>query len=306
MQARASRLESFENAKDCPFSLKRKTGLTVNKLVDAGFFYTGPSDTVECHLCHVKIDNWNMSAGSESTILNRHIQALTKTCPLVMLVKEGNEWIAQVKKGLRPFDAQAVDAPWSSKMEKARTSTFVNWPHSISPLQMSQAGFVYASDGKGDDKAECFYCHLALDGWEEDDDPRMEHMKRSPDCIFLDHSQLASLNSSASEKKKGKKKQVAVETAPTETENTEQEEPVVETTIQPISNPFQLSENGQLDLDSLRNYVQSQAMQLNKDQMDLDMTVESFLLQCIEEQKQNMLKHGQMMIEAFQSAISTK
>ena len=32
------------------------------------------------------------------------------------------------------------------------------------------------------DNVECFLCHKALDGWEEDDDPIAEHLTHSPDC----------------------------------------------------------------------------------------------------------------------------
>ena len=36
---------------------------------------------------------------------------------------------------------------------------------------MAKAGFVYTPQSAGDDTATCFYCELALSGWEEGDDP---------------------------------------------------------------------------------------------------------------------------------------
>lgn len=36
-----------------------------------------------------------------------------------------------------------------------------------------------------DDTAICFQCGLALDGWEEGDDPHHEHSRRRPDCPFV-------------------------------------------------------------------------------------------------------------------------
>lgn len=36
---------------------------------------------------------------------------------------------------------------------------------------MAKAGFVYTPQERGDDTATCFYCDLALSGWDEDDDP---------------------------------------------------------------------------------------------------------------------------------------
>ncbi|THG96500.1 hypothetical protein EW026_g5340 [Hermanssonia centrifuga] len=43
---------------------------------------------------------------------------------------------------------------------------------------MAKAGFVYTPQATGDDTASCFYCGVALSGWDEDDDPMEEHHKR--------------------------------------------------------------------------------------------------------------------------------
>ncbi len=39
-------------------------------------------------------------------------------------------------------------------------------------VKMADAGFVYAPDRESEDRAECTYCNLALDGWEKGDDPK--------------------------------------------------------------------------------------------------------------------------------------
>ena len=36
---------------------------------------------------------------------------------------------------------------------------------------MGKAGFVYTPEAEGDDTATCFYCNLALSGWDAEDDP---------------------------------------------------------------------------------------------------------------------------------------
>lgn len=56
---------------------------------------------------------------------------------------------------------------------------------------MSKAGFFFwpklvpGAKGSEDDTSVCFQCGLALDGWEEADDPREEHSKRRPECPFI-------------------------------------------------------------------------------------------------------------------------
>ncbi|KAI9811510.1 MAG: hypothetical protein M1832_000885 [Thelocarpon impressellum] len=48
--------------------------------------------------------------------------------------------------------------------------------------QLASAGFTYVPTGASPDNVECFLCHKALDGWEEQDDPIAEHLTHSPDC----------------------------------------------------------------------------------------------------------------------------
>lgn len=56
---------------------------------------------------------------------------------------------------------------------------------------MAQAGFFYwprstsHRAAERDDTSICFQCGLALDGWEEEDNPRQEHAKRRPECPFI-------------------------------------------------------------------------------------------------------------------------
>jgi hypothetical protein len=50
---------------------------------------------------------------------------------------------------------------------------------------MAKAGFSYFPTMEGEDMVECVHCGLALDGWEEDDDPLREHSKRAPKCLFF-------------------------------------------------------------------------------------------------------------------------
>lgn len=53
---------------------------------------------------------------------------------------------------------------------------------------MAIAGFFHLA-GNNDvdsDAAECFFCAKQLDGWEEDDDPWLEHKKHAKYCKFAE------------------------------------------------------------------------------------------------------------------------
>ncbi|CAL8319951.1 unnamed protein product [Merluccius merluccius] len=51
--------------------------------------------------------------------------------------------------------------------------------------QMASAGFVHCPSQNEPDIACCFYCLLELEEWEPHDNPRVEHIKRSPNCRFI-------------------------------------------------------------------------------------------------------------------------
>lgn len=57
------------------------------------------------------------------------------------------------------------------------------WPHATpTPEQLAQAGFYYAPTSDDADNVKCYLCSRALDGWDLDDNPDVEHLKHSPDC----------------------------------------------------------------------------------------------------------------------------
>ncbi|KAI9530760.1 hypothetical protein NQZ68_000251 [Dissostichus eleginoides] len=72
---------------------------------------------------------------------------------------------------------------------ESREQSYVDWPFRedcyCTPEKMAEAGFVHCPSENEPDVACCFFCLIELEGWEPDDDPLSEHLKRSPNCGFL-------------------------------------------------------------------------------------------------------------------------
>ncbi|XP_061842542.1 baculoviral IAP repeat-containing protein 5b [Nerophis lumbriciformis] len=70
-----------------------------------------------------------------------------------------------------------------------REKTFADWPFredcNCTPEKMAKAGFVHCPSENEPDVVCCFFCLIELEGWEPDDEPWNEHIKRSPTCGFL-------------------------------------------------------------------------------------------------------------------------
>jgi Inhibitor of Apoptosis domain len=68
--------------------------------------------------------------------------------------------------------------------------TYTSWEHSsvtLTPAVMAKGGFIQMQSAPESDNAVCPYCCVNLDGWEEGDDPLLEHSKRDPKgkCMLL-------------------------------------------------------------------------------------------------------------------------
>ncbi|XP_056131291.1 baculoviral IAP repeat-containing protein 5b [Lampris incognitus] len=73
--------------------------------------------------------------------------------------------------------------------QEQREQSFADWPFReecrCTPEKMAMAGFVHCPSENEPDVACCFYCLIELEGWEPNDNPWSEHIKRSPQCGFL-------------------------------------------------------------------------------------------------------------------------
>jgi hypothetical protein len=69
-------------------------------------------------------------------------------------------------------------------MYEDRLQSFKQWPHQVLPnkYNLARAGFIYTGEG---DIVRCFGCGIRVSQWEKNDFPWTEHLKWSPDCVFL-------------------------------------------------------------------------------------------------------------------------
>ncbi|KAI0053230.1 inhibitor of apoptosis repeat-containing protein [Auriscalpium vulgare] len=186
MEVYTARLASFKDQRVKFASAKRyvkvswphpKTfAATPEMLAEAGFYFAPTfedRDNAVCFLCEKELSGWE----EKDDPFTVHWEKCGDKCAWAVVRCGLGEDID--RKGNFTFSDPARQ-PASKVMEKARLSTFnANgwWPHDqtkghgASSGKMAKAGFVYTPQQAGDDTATCFYCHVSLSGWDEDDDP---------------------------------------------------------------------------------------------------------------------------------------
>ncbi|KAI1367657.1 hypothetical protein F5Y08DRAFT_297911 [Xylaria arbuscula] len=66
---------------------------------------------------------------------------------------------------------------------KGKVPKGLAWPHKkLDPETFARAGFYFAPTPHFPDNTVCFLCCKNVDGWEEDDNPFVEHLRLSPHC----------------------------------------------------------------------------------------------------------------------------
>lgn len=191
----SKRLESFES-----FTLKgdSKTIMawpydspSAESMAKLGFFFQPTkklNDRIKCFCCKKLQSNWKTCENPTDHHLSKH-----PTCWFSRI----NQYLEQKSKD-PDFNWDEVDLfndPLGEKATQTRRESFAKlWPFDsikeANPIsdKMVEAGFYYISQEDGDDLATCIYCGTSLEGWENDDNPLIEHQKRAKEkgCYFLD------------------------------------------------------------------------------------------------------------------------
>ncbi|NWS34927.1 BIR7B protein, partial [Polioptila caerulea] len=191
MRSVARRLRTFRQ-------WPRTAPVSARDLVQAGFFYVGPGDEVQCFCCGGVLKDWRPGDCPIIEHLN-----FFPSCKYVCGEDVGNQEMLSFQEIFDTVDGQFLSVlqgivseetalpnePEYPEMvtEEMRLSTFENWPQNsnVNPEQLARAGFFYTGRG---DVVRCFYCDGGVRSWSFGDDPWREHAKWYPECEFLLHS----------------------------------------------------------------------------------------------------------------------
>ncbi|KAM3612380.1 uncharacterized protein V6R79_007762 [Siganus canaliculatus] len=151
--------------------------VTPRDLAQAGLYYLGQSDQVQCFCCAGMLAGWETG----DTAWGEHAKHFPH-CFFILGHDVGNIPFfgnAEVEECSSRQSASS-DIPRGSFEE--RLATFAEVEHPIDPVRLARAGFY--STGAGD-KVICFRCNGGLKGWQPEEDPWEEHAKHYPGCSFL-------------------------------------------------------------------------------------------------------------------------
>ncbi|XP_005916554.1 E3 ubiquitin-protein ligase XIAP [Haplochromis burtoni] len=169
MRNEEARLRTFS-------SWPNRTPVRPRDLAQAGFFYVGQSDKVQCFCCGGRLNGWEPgdSAWSEHS---KHYP----NCYFILGHDVGNIPIQTGIEEDASNNRRAIDPALMQNFE-ARRATFAGVRHPIDHERLARAGFY--STGRGD-AVLCFHCSGGLNNWQPEEDPWVEHAKHYPGCSFL-------------------------------------------------------------------------------------------------------------------------
>jgi hypothetical protein len=133
------------------------------ELSKAGFFYSGPRDTVTCFHCNGSLSNWVR----DEDPFDEHKKSFPK-CPFIKKI------IQSKKRPIHPF----------YEFEETRIESFKKWPFYFrqKPNDLAKAGFFYSGPA---DTVTCFQCNGCLANWEPNENPVQEHFRSFPKCEYI-------------------------------------------------------------------------------------------------------------------------
>ncbi|NWT56100.1 BIR7B protein, partial [Erythrocercus mccallii] len=191
MRSAARRMRTFQQ-------WPRTAPVSAQDLVEAGFFYVGPRDEVQCFCCGGVLKDWrpgdcpmveHLSFFPSCKYLRGKDVGKQERLSLQEILDTVDGQLLSVLQGIVSEDTALPNEPEYPEMvtEEMRLSTFENWPRNsnMHPEQLARAGFFYTGQG---DVVRCFYCDGGVRSWSFGDDPWREHAKWYPECEFLLHS----------------------------------------------------------------------------------------------------------------------
>ncbi|XP_054842283.1 baculoviral IAP repeat-containing protein 1 [Eublepharis macularius] len=163
-------------------------------LANAGFFFTGIKDTVQCFACNGCLGNWK----DEDDPWKEHAKWFPE-CEFLQKEKSRDEIKAYIRNycGFVGITGKCFSISFGNTLppdtgdsepilniyedEDVRLDSFKTWPQEaqVDATSLAKAGFFYTGMK---DAVQCFACAGRLAEWEAADDPWKEHAKHFPDC----------------------------------------------------------------------------------------------------------------------------
>ncbi|KAK2903903.1 hypothetical protein Q8A73_010560 [Channa argus] len=144
-------------------------------LAQAGLYYLGEHDRVQCFCCGGMLASWEAGDNAWAEH-NKHFP----NCFFILGHDVGNIPL----QGGTEVKGRSGRVNTSVPMEsfEERLDSFASVHHPVNPERLARAGFY--STGIGD-MVLCFSCGGGLKGWQPEEDPWEEHAKHYPGCRFL-------------------------------------------------------------------------------------------------------------------------
>lgn len=163
MKSEEARLDTF-------VSWPSNSPVRPSDLAQAGLFYMGQNDLVQCFCCAGMMGGWEPgdSAWGEH---EKHYP----NCFFILGHDVGNIPLAG-------GSGQRVNNQASMSSFEERLQSFQGIQHPIDHDRLAQAGLYSTGEA---DRVLCFSCGGGLKGWEPEEDPWEEHAKHYPGCRFL-------------------------------------------------------------------------------------------------------------------------
>lgn len=172
MRSEEARLQTFS-------SWPSNSPMRPRELAQAGFYYLGRSDMVQCFCCGGMLNDWTAEDNAWEEH-NRHYS----NCFFILGHDVGNIPFQGGMEEERSSSSRgqhgSSDVLMGSLEERLRSFACVQ--HPVELERLARAGFYSTGEG---DKVLCFRCGGGLKGWQPEEDPWEEHAKHYPGCSFL-------------------------------------------------------------------------------------------------------------------------
>lgn len=171
MRYEEKRLRSFQGfPSSCP--------VQPAELAQAGFYFTGKSDAVQCFSCHIALRGWEKGDTAEGEH-RRH----NPFCSFLNGTDTINVPIEQCVSLAEAVQTMEPQRPQNAQFEHIRIASFKNWPSSapVNAEDLAEAGFYYTGQ---EDVVCCFHCGVKVKQWVPGDIAIDEHIRHSPDCSY--------------------------------------------------------------------------------------------------------------------------